>query len=390
MITRRIQSQVVASLSRFPVVGLVGARQVGKTTLARKIARGLGEKAIYLDLERPSDLIRLEEPELYLDMHRDKLVILDEIHRKPGLNPLLRSLVDDRRRNGRFLLLGSASPDVIRQSSETLAGRIIYHEMRPLGLADVRATGRTVRRLWLRGGFPLSYLARSDASMSAWLDAFIATHLERDIPAFGSRVPAVSLRRFWQMAAHFHGQIWNGSRIAAGLGLSVPTVRSYLDLLEDTFMVRQLQPYSGNIAKRLVKSPKVYVRDTGILHSLLRIGSTEDLLGHPVVGPSWEGWVIEQVLALAPRAWTPCYYRTSSGAEIDLVLDRGARKPLLAVEIKYAASPSLSRGFWEGLKDLGNVEAAVVCMCRERFPLGRGVTALPVAELPRFIDEAAK
>ena len=345
-------------------------------------------RAIYLDLERPSDLARLDEPELYLEMHRDKLVVLDEIHRKPELFPLLRSLVDDSRRNGRFLVLGSASPDLLRQSSESLAGRIVFHELGPLGLSDVRGTMARVQSLWQRGGFPLSYLANGDSRSLEWRDAFIATHLERDMPSFGVRVPATSLRRFWQMLAHFHGQIWNGSRIAASLGLSVPTVRHYLDLFEDTFMVRQLRPYASNSGKRLVKSPKIYFRDSGILHALLRIESMETLLGHPVAGASWEGWVIEQVLALAPPSWRPSFYRTSAGAEIDLVLERRASQPLLAVEVKYSTHPTLSRGFFQALADLDGAEAVVVCPCRERYPLASNVTALPVGELAAFIRSA--
>lgn len=382
MIKRNAQPELKELLQSFPVVGLVGARQVGKTTLARQVARSIGKDAIYLDLERPSDLVKLSDAELYLEGHVSSLVILDEIQRVPGLFPVMRSLVDARRRPGRFLVLGSASPDLVQGASESLAGRIAYLELGPLHASEVAV--RKGEQLWLRGGFPDSFLKASDQSSFGWREAFVQTFLERDIPALGLRLPVAQLRRFWQMLAHGHGQLWNASTLAAGLGLSAPTVRRYLDLLQDTFMVRQLQPYSANLGKRLVKSPKIYLRDSGLLHALLGIEDMEDLLGHPVVGASWEGWVIEQVLSAIPSTWRPTFYRTNAGAEVDLVLERPGRRRPLAMEIKRCLSPAPSRGFWNALEDLG-AEGWVVYPGKESYPLGKGVHTLPIAGLDTFL-----
>ncbi len=378
---------MLASLRRFPVVGLVGARQVGKTTLARAVARRVGH-AVYLDLERPSDAARLADPEFYLEPLADRLVILDEVQRNPALFPVLRSLIDARRRNGRFLVLGSASPDLSRQTSESLAGRIVYHELVPLTLDEVGARARTtLTGPWNRGGFPGSYLAASDARSVQWREAFIATHLQRDLPTLGVRIPAAALRRFWEMLAHFHGQLWNASKIAASLGVTAPTAKHYLDTLQDTFMVRVLPPFAANLKKRLVKSPKVYLRDSGLLHALLRIGDTDQILGHPIAGASWEGWVIEQALAIDGGRSGACFYRTAAGAEIDLVLERphGRR---LAFEIKLGSAPSPSRGFWSGLDDLKPSAAFVVYPGTERYPLGKKVEALPVSMLASVVGWA--
>lgn len=380
MIRRHLEPVLLALLRRFPVVGLIGARQVGKTTVARAVARRVG-RAVYLDLERPSDAARLADPELYLEPLADRLVVLDEIQRNPALFPVLRSLVDARRRNGRFLVLGSASPDLSRQTSESLAGRIIYRELMPITLDEVGARTRTtLTALWNRGGFPRSYLAPSEARSVEWREAFIDTHLQRDLPALGVRVPAAALRRFWEMLAHFHGQVWNASKIAASLGVTAPTAKHYLNTLQDTFMVRVLRPFAANLKKRLVKSPKVYLRDSGLLHALLRVGDSDQLLGHPIAGASWEGWVIEQALAADGGRSGAYFYRTAAGAEIDLVLER-PRGRRLAFEIKLASAPSPSRGFWSGLDDLKPTAAFVIYPGTERYPLGRGVEALPVSML---------
>ena len=319
MISRRVSAKLKQSLSEFPVTALLGPRQVGKTTLARLMASGmLPDKAVYLDLELPSDLAKLAEPELYLQGHHNRLVVIDEVQRAPELFPLLRALVDQDRRPGRFLLLGSASPELSRFGAESLAGRIIYHELSPFSLDE---TGNDeISRLWIRGGYPLSFLATSDEESLRWREAFIATYLERDIPQLGIRVPATMLRRFWTMTAHHHGNLWNASAIANALGVSSPAASRYLDILCDTFIVRQLAPFSGNLKKRLVKSPKVYVRDSGLLHALLGIHNHEQLQGHPVVGASWEGMVIEQILAILPTGVESYFYRTSAGAEVDLLL----------------------------------------------------------------------
>lgn len=376
---RQIELEVVHSLAQFPVVGLVGPRQSGKTTLAKQIAKTHAKACLYLDLEKPSDLAKLEDAELYFGRYADQLIILDEVQRRPDLFPLLRALVDTGQKKGRFLLLGSAAPDLTRQASESLAGRIVYHELSSISLGEIKATSANMQRLWLRGGFPLSYLAQQDRASFHWREAFIQTYLERDIPQLGLRVPATALRRFWTMLAHSHGQLWNGAKIAAGLGVSNPTVRHYLDILQDTFIVRQLLPYHANTKKRLVKSAKVYLRDSGVLHALLHLPEMEDLLGHPIVGASWEGWVIEQVLARMPNTWQASFYRTSAGAEIDLVLERANTR--IAIEIKHSLDPRPSKGFWLALADLGQARAYVIYPGKERYPLAPNVEVLPAAQL---------
>ena len=382
MIPRRIESGVVSSLRQFPVVGIVGARQVGKTTFAKSIA-ARRQGTIYLDLELPSDVAKLEEAELYLRRHSRALVVLDEIQRMPQLFPLIRALVDESRRQGRFLVLGSAAPSLTRQSAESLAGRIEYHELTPFALSEIGAAESNYPKLWTRGGYPLSYLAESDGASLRWRQAFIQTHLERDLPALGVRVPATMLRRFWQMLAHAHGQLWNASKIAASLGVSPPAARHYLDILQDTFMIRQLQPFHANLKKRLVKSPKVYLRDPGLLHALLGIGSHDELLGHPSAGASWEGFVTEQILSSVPASWGSFFYRTSAGAEIDLILVPRADR-FLAVEIKHSLDPRPGRGFWSAHEDLRPRKGFVVYPGAERFPLGKDVLALPISELERI------
>src|SRR3990170_7595430 len=318
MIKRIIQSSIGESLKKFPVVGIVGSRQTGKTTLAKLIRQTITTKSVYLDLELPSDLNKLQSPELYLRQFSDRLIIIDEIQRMPSLFPLLRALVDRKRTAGRFLILGSASPELIRHSSESLAGRIIYHELSPFSLAEINS--ENIQKLWLRGGYPQSYLLRSNDDSFTWREAFIKTYLEMDIPQLGIRIPAQHLRRFWTMIAHSHGQLWNASKIAGSLGVSAPTVKSYLDILEETFIVRQIQPYHPNIKKRLIKSPKVYIRDSGLLHTLLMVKTFDDLQAHPVVGSSWEGFVIEQIAGILPENTPLYFYRTGAGAEIDLLL----------------------------------------------------------------------
>lgn len=386
MINRKLKPQIKASLRHFPVVGLIGARQVGKTTLAKVITDEWPKEVMYLDLERPSDLAKLDEAELYLEQHSDSMVILDEVQRKPDLYPVLRALVDAKRRNGRFLILGSASPELIRQSSESLAGRIIYHELSPFSLAEIEAANKNISKLWCRGGYPRSFLARSEKDSNQWREAFIQTHLERDIPNLGLRIPASALKRFWQMLSHCHGQLWNASKIAASLGVSATTVRHYLDILQDTFMVRQLQPFHLNIKKRLVKSPKLYLRDSGLLHSLLRIQSQEDILGHPSMGASWEGWVIEQILSYIPGSWPTFFYRTSGGAEIDLIIQPARKKLIIAIEIKYSLDPRPTKGFWSAFSDLKSAKGFVVYPGQEYYPLGKEVFALPVSELNRIVN----
>ena len=384
MINRTLKEIIQVSLKQYPVVGILGSRQVGKTTLAKMIERSLSKKPLYLDLELPSDFSKLQEPELYLSQFSDSLVIIDEIQRMPALFPLMRALVDKKKSPGRFLILGSASPDLIRQSSESLAGRILYHELTPFNLNEVGTA--KFRQLWLRGGYPESYLARDDGRSFSWRESFIKTYLEMDIPQIGVRVPAAQLRRFWTMLAHAHGQLWNASQIANSLGITAPTVRHYLDILEDTFIVRQLQPFHGNIKKRITKSPKVYIRDSGLLHTLLRNPTLEQLHTHLSVGASWEGFVIEQIIRLIPSSWQYYFFRTNAGAEIDLLLlDKKNR--LMAVEVKYSLSPKIARGFWNAYEDLACKKGFVVYPGDESYPLGKNVFALSIKELGRMTAE---
>jgi hypothetical protein len=379
MIERSLTATIRDSLELFPVVGLVGSRQAGKTTLAKGVAASLGG-SIHLDLERPSDLARLSEPEMFLERHAEVLVVIDEVQRRPDLFPTLRALCDTLDRPGRFLLLGSASPDLLRQSSESLAGRIVYHELFPFSVAEVGVDRAACERLWLRGGYPRSFLAATDRASLAWRRAFISTYLERDLPQLGVQIPAPQLRRFWLMLAHLHGQVWNASRIAVAIGVTPPTATHYLAVLEQTFTARRLQPWRSNLGKRLVKTPKVYFRDTGLLHALLGITSHDALLGHPVLGASFEGLVVEQVAALVQDTFELSFYRTAAGAEIDLVLTQPG-KPPIAIEAKATSSPALSRGFREAFADLGCRHGLVVVPGGEPFPLATGIDAIPIAEL---------
>ncbi|MEO8362062.1 MAG: ATP-binding protein [Vicinamibacteria bacterium] len=383
MIPRQLTGDVSSSLAQFPVVALLGARQVGKTTLARAIAAKRRD-CLMLDLERPSDLNKLADPELFLSEHANKLVILDEVQRKPELFPVLRSLVDEHRVPGRFLILGSAAPELLRQSSESLAGRIRYLELGPLLLSEIEDPAAAWRAHWLRGGYPGSFLAKNLEQSSQWRHSFIKTYLERDVPSFGIRVPAVTLRRFWQMVAHSHGQLWNASRLAVSLQVSPTATTHYLDILEQTFMVRRLPPFFANLKKRLVKSPKVYLRDSGLLHSLLGLEDLETLQSHPVAGTSWEGWALEQVLAAVPHTWRPSFYRTATGAEIDLVLERPGKAGPLAVEFKYSVAPQVERGFWTGLEDIKATSAFVVAPVKDSYPLKPNVWVIPVHALQRL------
>lgn len=338
---------------------------------------------MYVDLELPSDYAKLADAEAFLEACSDRLVILDEIQRLPELFGTLRSLIDRDRRPGRFLILGSASPNVLLQGSESLAGRIRYLQLHPLVLAELAPTSsetdEVFRRHWWRGGFPDSYLAGSDEASTAWRGAFIATFLERDIPQLGFRVPATRIRRFWEMLAHLHGQTWNASKLAGSLDVKAPTVRHYLDILTDTLLVRQLPPLHANVKKRLVKSPKVFLRDSGLLHSLLRIDRPENMWGHPSLGASFEGYVIEQVLASVGHDTDATFYRTSTGLEADLVLTRGTRR--IAIEIKHTSTPRLERGLVESMRDIDAQQGYLVAPIREEFKLRKDVTALPVSRL---------
>ena len=388
MIPRRLLPALTAALTEAPAVALLGPRQVGKTTLALEVAES--RPAIYLDLESEVDRAKLAEPELYLSQHADKLVILDEVQRTPQLFQSLRGLIDAGRRRGqgqgkgRFLVLGSASIDLLKQSGETLAGRIRYLELAPL---DAGELGRdSLDALWLRGGFPESLLAASDAASLRWRGDFIRTYLERDIPQLGPRIPAETLRRFWTMLSHLQGALLNAAALARALAVDGKTVASYLDLLVDLLLVRRLAPWRGNVKKRLVKSPKVYIRDSGLVHALLGIGDREALLAHPVAGGSWEGLVIESLIGAAPRGTEAYFFRTAAGAEIDLLLKRpGERKPW-AIEIKRGLAPKLERGFHLACDTIKPLRRRVVYGGVERFPLAENVEAVA---LPSLCEELA-
>lgn len=386
MIQRRIQSELSRLLHEFPAVALLGPRQVGKTTLA--LALGEQMSAVYLDLESEQDKAKLTDPSLYLAGFEDRLVILDEVHRLPGLFQTLRGLIDQGRRrgrrSGRFLLLGSASMDLLRQSGESLAGRIAYLELNPLDITESK-TDDDFPRLWLRGGFPDSYLAADEAASLRWRRNFLRTYLERDIPQFGSRIPAETLRRFWVMLAHLQGQLLNASTLARNLGVTGKTAAGYLDLLVDLLLVRRLPAWHKNTGKRLVKSPKVYVRDSGLVHALLQIEDQDSLLSHPVVGASWEGAVLENLVGIAPDSVRATFYRTAAGAEIDLVLELPATRRW-AVEIKRSLAPKMERGLYHALDDLAPERSFVVYPGQDRYPLGRGVEVLSVREMAREIE----
>lgn len=387
MIKRHLQDEITTSLQNFPAVGLIGARQVGKTTLAQAISQMWPGECLYLDLERPADYAILSEPERSLERYQNHLVIIDEIQIQPSLFPVLRSLIDRARKPGRFLLLGSSSPDLIRQSGESLAGRIAYHELPPLVEREVGSAQTDT--LWLRGGFPRSYLAETENLSMQWREDFIMTYLQRDLAAMGYniRLPAMTLRRLWQMLAHSHGQLLNLSMLATNLELSRQSLRKVLDILQETFMIRQLQPFHTNLKKRLIKTAKVYIRDSGILHTLLGLTTWTDLLGHTAVGTSWEGFGLEQILARLPRQWDAFFYRTQAKAEIDLVLQRGFGTAPVLIEFKYSKAPKLTKGFWTSKEDLQPQACYVVYPGEQAYPLAENVEVLPIHQIDQIWTE---
>lgn len=386
MLERSVEKQVIEALGFQSSVAIIGPRQVGKTTLAKKI--GKSRSSVYLDLEDDESLEKLREPKWFLSQHLDKLVVLDEIHRVPELFRTLRGLIDQAReeghRNGLYLVLGSASMDLLRQSGESLAGRIVYVDMTPLTAFEVASDAETRQRLWLRGGFPDSFLSDSDAHSYSLRRNLIRTYLERDIPELGMRVPAALLNRLWTMLAHNQGQCLNASRLAASLDVSATSVKRYVDLLADLMLVRRLEPLVENVGKRLVKSPKVYIRDSGLVHALLRLETFDDLIGHPVSGSSWEGFVIETLLAAAPEAQAS-FYRTAKGAEVDLVLDLGGRRGRWIVEIKSGLIPKPSEGLFRVQEALRPDRTFLVYAGDDSFQMSETVevTSLPaiVAQL---------
>ncbi len=384
---RYLTTSLVESLSNAPAVALLGCRQVGKTTLAFELAKRIQKPTLYLDLESEQDRAKLAQPELYLREHQDKLVILDEIHRAPNLFPVLRGLIDSARRAGNnsslYLLLGSASLDLLKQAGETLAGRVAYLELNPFNSLEVE--NQQQETLWTRGGFPQSFLAATDARSLRWRQDFIRSYLERDIPQFAPRISSETLRRFWGMLAHHQGELLNTAQLARNLGIDNKTAASYLDLLVDLLLVKRVQPWHANIGKRLIKTPKVYVRDSGIIHALLNIPDKETLLSHPVVGKSWECFIIENILNTAPAQVTGYFYRTSGGAEIDLVL-AWPNGDLWAIEIKRSLNPKLERGFYSACEDIKPSRKFVVYAGQEAYPLAEDIRAISLNELCQLLQ----
>jgi len=381
MIKRYLQEKLMIALHHMPVVALLGSRQVGKTTLALEVSKLIGKETVYLDLELDSDLAKLSDAEAYLRRFENKLLIIDEVQRQPDLFRLLRGLVDVRKRAGertaQFLLLGSASRDLIQHSSETLAGRIRYLELSPFSVWELFQENNLldIEKHWLRGGFPDSYLSSSDDESWAWRGDFISSYIERDIPLMGSHISATTMRRLWSMLAHNNSQQVNYSKLGESLGVSYKTIKSYIDTLTDFYMVRQLQPWSGNTKKRLVKAPKLYLRDSGLMHRLLGITDFDSLSGHPVIGASWEGYVVENILNQVSDKWRSSFYRTSAQAEVDLILE-GPNRQVWAIEVKRSLSPKVSKGFYYACADIKATHRFVIYPGDESFPLPEGIEVM--------------
>lgn len=372
MFDRLAAPKIRESMTWSPAVAILGPRQVGKTTLARQIADEYPD-ALYLDLESPEDRARFEQPGAYLRANRHRLLVLDEIQNLPEIFQTLRGEIDADRRPGRFLILGSASPRLLQQS-ESLAGRLVMVDMAPLLLPEVARDFDDIERLWQRGGFPGSYTAGADGASWQWREAFVRHFLHTDLPALGIKVDPELMRRFWRMTAHLHGQLFNASAVAASLGVSAPTVARWQDHLTSSLMLRRLEPFHANLGKRLVKSPKVYVRDSGLLHLLLGIREVNDLMGHPCSGASWEGFCIEQICNQLPEGSQVSFYRTAAGAELDLIIESGTRK--IGVEIKFSATPKVTKGFWQACEDVAVHKAYVMAPVREGWPMAGNVDVI--------------
>ena len=371
MFRRKLTDTITGCLALFPAVAVLGPRQVGKTTLVKTLLGVCSTEVLYLDLEYSADQRRLQEPDLFFQANQDKLIVLDEIQRMPTLFPLLRSMIDQHRIPGRFVLLGSASPDLLKNSSETLAGRIIYLELPPLLLVEVEPT-YTYQQHWLKGGFPDALQAPDQTAWHFWMESFIQTYVQRDLPDIGLRAQPATIRRLLTMLVNLHGGPLNYSHLARSLDLSVPTVQQYVDFLENAYLIRRLAPYFVNIGKRLVKAPKVFIRDSGLVHALADIGDYYALTGSPLLGASWEGYVVQQIIARLPMGVTSYYYRTQNGAEMDLILVK-AGKPVVSIEIRYSNAPSLTRGNGQSIDDLQTVINLVVTPEAEGYWLRKDV-----------------
>jgi predicted AAA+ superfamily ATPase len=376
-IKRRAEDLVIQYLKIFPVVAILGPRQCGKSTLIKKLSEYWGT-SLFLDLQYENDFGKLAQPTIFFETNADKIICLDEIQLYPELFSVLRSVVDRNRQNGKFVLLGSASRDLIQHTSESLAGRIGLLHLSPFVLNEVdNLQGFSLNTFWLRGGFPDSYLAENDAFSTIWRDNFIRTFVERDIPQLGFQIPALQLRRFLMMCAHNQGQLMNYSKLAESLGLTHPTIRRYVDLLEQTFILRTLSPYEVNVKKRLVKSPKVFVRDSGLLHQLLAISDFNALLGNPIFGSSWEGVVIENVLVNHPD-WEYYFYRTATGDELDLILVKGNQR--IAIECKASAAPKLTKGFWRAIDVVQPQKTYIIVPIPVSYEIAPNVTVSGLSE----------
>ena len=372
-----LQKRLKELIKNYPAVAILGARQVGKSTLAKQVLKSW-KNSIYLDLQLPKDSHQLSDPEAFFEFNKDQLICLDEIQYKPQLFKILRGVIDQRQRKAQFLILGSAGRDLIKQGSETLAGRIAFLDMNPFNvqeLGEKNLEGKNFYKHWLRGGYPLSYLSKNDSLSLEWRNNYIRTFLERDIPQLGFNIPAKTLERLWKILAHLQGQTLNSSKIAEILGKSSHTIRHYIDLLEQTFIVKTLPPYIKNTKKRIIKSPKVYIRDTGLLHALMGIETSNELFAHPIYGSSFESYVIENLYANL-KNWNFYFYRTQAGAEIDLVLEKAGT--VVAIEIKSSSSPKVSRGFWTGIKDIKATKKYIIAPVKQSYPIQKGLIVSPL------------
>ena len=363
----QLQNKLKELLKNYPAVAILGARQVGKSTLAKKVLKQF-KNAVFLDLQLPRELNKLSDPEAFFELHKKHLICLDEIQYKPDLFPVLRGIIDQVKRNGQFLILGSASRDLIQQSSETLAGRIAFLNITPFTVQEIGK--RNFYQHWLRGGYPLSFLSKNDKFSLEWRYNYIRTFLERDIPQLGFNIPAQSLERFWKILSHSQGQTLNSSKLGEVLGKSAHTIKNYVDILEQTFTVRTLKPYIKNVKKRLIKSPKIYIRDTGLLHAYLNIETMDELFGHPIYGASFESYVVENICSHF-KYWNHYFYRTSSGTELDLVLEKAGKT--IAIEIKASTSPKPARGFWNAVANVKANKKYIIAPVKQSYPIQNGV-----------------
>jgi len=381
MINRFIEKKLLNTINNFPATGVIGPRQVGKTTLAKQLIKKIEKETVYIDIENPRDRVKLSDPVLFFENNMDRCIIIDEIQLMPELFSVLRPIIDMKRETGRFIILGSASPVLMRQSAQSLAGRIAYIELSGFNLLELEP--ESLNKLWLKGGFPDAFLSKDTEIWQQWLDNFIKTYINTDLPILGLDIDRNTIRNLWTMLSHVDAQIINYSNISRSLSVSSTTIKKYIDFLEKAFLIRQLQPFYPNIKKRIVKAPKVYLRDTGILHNLLNIQSTDELEGHPLKGNSWEGYVIEQILQIAGPSYESYYYRTHQGAECDLVLTKSS-KPVYALEIKLSAAPSLTKGNIIALEDIGAAKNFIIVPESDEYQISENIT---VCDLRCFLEQ---